>query len=58
VIAVPNYGAGDLIEIAPARGQTILVPFTRSAVPEIDVSGRRIVVVPPEFEDGGEGGTP
>jgi 16S rRNA processing protein RimM len=46
VIGVPNYGAGDLIEIAPPRGQTILVPFTDPSVPEIDVAGGRIVVVP------------
>jgi 16S rRNA processing protein RimM len=54
VIAVPNYGAGDLIEVAPARGQTLLIPFTQSAVPEIDVAGRRIVIVPPTFGAVGE----
>ena len=54
VVAVSNYGAGDLIEVAPARGQTLLIPFTRGAVPEIDVAGRRIVVVPPTFDDAGE----
>ena len=37
VVAVPNYGAGDLLEIAPPRGKTLLVPFTRAAVPEIDL---------------------
>jgi len=47
VIAVQNYGAGDLIEIAPPRGNTILIPFTHAAVPEIDVAGRRLVVDPP-----------
>jgi 16S rRNA processing protein RimM len=47
VIAVQNYGAGDLIEIAPAQGNTLLVPFTRAAVPEIDVANRRVVVDPP-----------
>jgi 16S rRNA processing protein RimM len=51
VIAIPNYGAGDLLEIAPPRGQTLLVPFTDSAVPEVDLAGGRIVVVPPKFSD-------
>jgi len=51
VIAVQNYGAGDLVEIAPPRGQTVLVPFTESAVPEINLAGRRLVVVPPKFVD-------
>jgi 16S rRNA processing protein RimM len=47
VIAVQNFGAGDLLEIAPRRGATILVPFTRAAVPEIDIAGKRVVVDPP-----------
>jgi 16S rRNA processing protein RimM len=48
VIAVQNYGAGDLIEIAPAEGATLLVPFTAASVPEVDVAAGRIVVIPPE----------
>ena len=47
VIAVPNYGAGDLLEIAPPKGVSLLIPFTRAAVPEIDVAAGRVVVVPP-----------
>src|SRR5262245_44640568 len=35
IIAVQNYGAGDLLEIAPTRGETLLVPFTRAVVPDI-----------------------
>jgi 16S rRNA processing protein RimM len=49
VIAVQNFGAGDLIEVKPsAGGPTVLVPFTRDAVPEVDVEGGRLVLVPPE----------
>lgn len=49
VIAVHNFGAGDLIEVKPeADGATLLVPFTRETVPEIDVEGGRLVLVPPE----------
>jgi 16S rRNA processing protein RimM len=48
VLAVHNFGAGDLIEIAPPEGATLLVPFTRDAVPEVDVEGGRLIVVPPE----------
>ena len=50
IVGVPNYGAGDLLEIAPKRGATILVPFTDAAVPEVDVAGGRVVVVPPVFD--------
>ncbi len=47
VVAVPNYGAGDLLEIAPPKGPTLLIPFTRAVVPEIDLAARRVVVDPP-----------
>lgn len=46
VKAVLNYGAGDLLEVAPPRGPTVLVPFTRQFVPEVDIAGRRIVAAP------------
>lgn len=56
VVAVRNFGAGDLVEIAPVRGTTYLVPFTRAAVPEVDVAGGRIVIDPPPglLDDVGE----
>jgi 16S rRNA processing protein RimM len=47
VIAVHNFGAGDLLEVAPARGETLLLPFTAEVAPEIDIAGGRIVLVPP-----------
>jgi len=49
VVAVHNFGAGDLIEVKPAMGgATVLVPFTRDTVPEVDVEGGRLTLVPPE----------
>jgi 16S rRNA processing protein RimM len=47
VVGVPNYGAGDLLEIAPPAGNTILIPFSDAAVPEVDIAGGRVVVDPP-----------
>jgi 16S rRNA processing protein RimM len=47
IVGVPNYGAGDLLEIAPSEGATVLVPFTETIVPEVDVAGRRVVIDPP-----------
>ena len=35
--AVENFGAGDLIEVEGDDGSISLIPFTRSAVPSIDV---------------------
>jgi 16S rRNA processing protein RimM len=53
VIAVPNYGAGDILEIAPgAGGESLLFPFTKAVVPEIDFAARRLVVVPPREREG------
>ena len=46
VTAVLNFGAGDILEIKPAGGETLLVPFTDAAVPEIDIAARRVVVKP------------
>ncbi len=54
VVAVPNYGAGDLLEVAPPQGMTLLFPFTRAAVPEIDLAGGKIVVAPPAEVEGEE----
>jgi 16S rRNA processing protein RimM len=49
VVAVHNFGAGDLIEVKPDAGDTtVLVPFTRETVPEVDVEGGRLVLTPPE----------
>jgi 16S rRNA processing protein RimM len=48
VMAVHNFGAGDLLEIAPARGgDTVMVPFTTATVPVIEIANGRIVVNAP-----------
>lgn len=49
VIAVPNYGAGDILEVAPATGgETLLLPFTKAVVPTVDVAAQRVTVVFPD----------
>ena len=49
VVAVHNFGAGDILELRPpAGGATIMLPFTDAFVPRIDIAGGRIVVEPPE----------
>jgi 16S rRNA processing protein RimM len=36
-----NFGAGDLVEVRPVGGgPTVLLPFTKRVVPEIDLAGR------------------
>jgi 16S rRNA processing protein RimM len=47
VTAVHNFGAGDIIEIAPAAGGApLMLSFTEAAVPKIDLKAKQIVVVP------------
>jgi 16S rRNA processing protein RimM len=47
VHAVYDHGAGDVIEIARPGRPELLVPFTRLAVPTVDLAAGRIVVDPP-----------
>jgi 16S rRNA processing protein RimM len=48
VKAIHNFGAGDIVEIAPPEGgEPLMVPFTVDAVPAVDIEGKRIVVAPP-----------
>jgi 16S rRNA processing protein RimM len=47
VVAVHNFGAGDLIEMQRADGQTTMLPFDAATVPEVNVAAGRIVVEPP-----------
>ena len=52
VRAVHNHGAGDLLELAgPGLGSPLLVPFTRAAVPTVDLAARRVIVDLPEGLD-------
>jgi 16S rRNA processing protein RimM len=51
VIAIHNFGAGDIIEIAPPHGATMLLPFTNAVVPTVDLAGGRVVIeLPPEID--------
>jgi 16S rRNA processing protein RimM len=48
VHAIHNFGAGDLIEITPfGSGGTVMLPFTETTVPKIDLAAKQIVIVPP-----------
>jgi len=58
VRGVADFGAGEVLDIG-----TFMVPFTKAAVPVVDIAGGRIVVVPPQYapdekdEVGQEGGS-
>jgi 16S rRNA processing protein RimM len=51
VTAIHNFGAGDIIEIAPTHGPTMLLPFTNAVVPTVDLAAGRVVIeLPQEIE--------
>ncbi len=55
IVDAPNYGAGDILEVAPVGGgETLLFPFTRAVVPDVDLIARRVTIVAP-VEVAGEG---
>lgn len=55
VSAVPNFGAGDLLEVRdPRSGDTFLYPFTKASVPEVKVADGYLVIEPPTEADLGE----
>ena len=54
VTAIHNFGAGDIIEIAPPDGPTLLLPFTDAVVPTVDLSAGHVVIeMPGEIEGDG-----
>jgi 16S rRNA processing protein RimM len=60
VTAVQNFGGGDILEITYGDRKGVLIPFSRAAVPQIEVRGRFLVIDPvaaglvdDEGEDGG-----
>jgi len=57
VTAIHNFGAGDIIEIAPAQGPTMLLPFTNAVVPTVDIVGGRVVIELPQEIEGDDAPT-
>jgi len=53
VIAVENFGAGDLLEIKlKGSNVTEYIPFTGACVPDVDIPARRLTLVRPEMLEG------
>lgn len=49
IVAIENFGAGDLVEIRLAGSkETEYIPFTDACVPTVDLPAGRIVVVRPD----------
>lgn len=53
VVAVQNFGAGDLLEVRLAgKARTELIPFRDAFVPEVDLAAGRLVVHLPSSQEG------
>jgi 16S rRNA processing protein RimM len=49
VVAIHDFGAGDILELRPTSGETtVMLPFNDACVPEVDLAGKRVTVVLPE----------
>ncbi len=49
--AVLDFGGGDIIEVEKEAGDSVLLPFSRDVVPELDLdAGRATVIAPLGFE--------
>ena len=56
IVAVQNFGAGDLLEIAPHNGgETLLLPFASPFVGQVDAARGRVTVEPPAHVEAGSG---
>ncbi|OJX70286.1 MAG: 16S rRNA processing protein RimM [Magnetospirillum sp. 64-120] len=55
VKGVANFGAGDLLDVARPGQGSLLVPFTKAAVPVVDVGKGQVVVDPPAYAEDEEG---
>jgi 16S rRNA processing protein RimM len=47
ITAVYDFGAGDAIEVTRADGSVVMVPFTKAAVPTVDLAAGKVVIDPP-----------
>ncbi len=48
VTAVHDHGAGAFLEVLPdGANNTVIIPFTREAVPQVDLEGGKLIADPP-----------
>ena len=46
VLAVHNFGAGDMLEMRVTSGKSVFVPFTKAAVPTVSVTSGTVTIDP------------
>lgn len=48
VVNVPNYGAGQILEIKTNSGKTLDFPFSKAVFPKVDIENHQIELVLPD----------
>ncbi|MFZ2029759.1 MAG: ribosome maturation factor RimM [Vitreimonas sp.] len=55
IVAVWNFGAGDIVEYKPPNGgPNVRMTFSKQAVPHVDLAAKRVVLDPPPPEPEGK----
>ncbi|MBS0385372.1 MAG: 16S rRNA processing protein RimM, partial [Proteobacteria bacterium] len=55
IVAVWNFGAGDIIEYKPPQGgPNVRLTFSKQVVPHVDLAAKRVVLDPPPPEPEGK----
>lgn len=44
VMSVLNFGAGDILDVSKGQGQSLAIPFTKAAVPQVDMTTKTITI--------------
>ena len=47
VVALYNFGAGEIIEVKPVSGSSMMLPFHGESVVSVDIPNGRVVLSPP-----------
>ena len=47
VVALYNFGAGEIIEVKPPNGAAVMLPFAGESVVSVDILNRQVVLAPP-----------
>ncbi|MFT3732657.1 MAG: ribosome maturation factor RimM [Hyphomicrobium sp.] len=58
IIAVQNFGAGDLLELKPLEGETEFIPFEDRWVPSVDLDAGFVIINRPTLTEDDDGDGP
>ena len=51
IIAIQNFGAGDVLDVRTLKGESLMIAFTKQNVPEVDIKGNKVVIASSDWFD-------